>query len=322
MGEPGTESAAVVPSPARATTGNRPKAPRIWTVLLAFVVGFFINIGIGILEVVVLMAREVAKGRSLSNPASAVAEVTERLATPTFLLINVAAASLTFVGLAGLLAALSPTPWLRRLRAAKSSLTTWTLVVAAATVLGLSFCVSTVLHLLHWGQTGVLKLIADAFKGASPGFLLLGLLVIGVGAGISEEIFFRGYLQSRLVARWGRWTGISLTAACFSLIHLDLAQGLFALTIGVFLGWVTERAGSIRPAILVHVVNNCASVLLSAGGDRSETSSTTDWLLMLAALVLTAAGIARLNRSLPPGSERRDAAPATPGLPEVEGHAQ
>jgi membrane protease YdiL (CAAX protease family) len=299
MGEAGTDSEAVAPSLAQENVGKRPKLPRVWTVLLAFVVGFLTTMGIGVGEAIVLMAREVANGKSLSDPTPVVAEVARLLATPTFLLINVAASSLTLVGLAGVLAALSPTPWLDRLRARKSPLAIWTLVVAASTCLALSSWSSSVLEFLHWGQTGALKAIADAFNEASPGFLLVGILVIGVGGGVSEEIFFRGYFQSRVVARWGRWPGIWLTAACFALMHLDLAQGLWALAVGVFLGWVTERTGSIWPAAFLHVVNNSASVLLSAGRVRSTTSSTRDWLLMLAALGLTATGVVCLNRSLP-----------------------
>jgi membrane protease YdiL (CAAX protease family) len=260
---------------------------------------------LGLMEGVVLVAREVTRGKNLSDPAPVIAEIMRLLATPTFVVINVAAASLAFVGLAGWFAARSPTPWLARLRAARSSLDSATLVVATATLLALSYCVCAVLGLLHLGQSGTLKMFADAFKDASPGMLLLGVLVIGVGAGICEETFFRGYFQTRVVARWGRWPGILLTAACFALVHLDLAQGLFALSIGIFLGWLTERAGSIRPAMVVHAVNNSVSILLSAGGDPSETSPVMSWTLILASLVLSVAGVVRLARSLPAGGDLR-----------------
>jgi hypothetical protein len=175
-------------------------------------------------------------------------------------------------------------------------------VVATATFLTLSFGISAVLNLLHLSQSGALKMFADAFKGASPSVLVLGVLVLGVGAGICEEALFRGYLQTRLVERWGRWPGILLTAACFALVHFDVAQGLFAFFVGMFLGWLTARAGSIRPAMLVHAINNSISVLLSAGGEApSGIPSAMNWIVPLLLLALTAGGVAGLARRLPVG---------------------
>ena len=47
-----------------------------------------------------------------------------------------------------------------------------------------------------------------------------------------------------------------VTSLCFGLAHLDPVQGAGAVALGLYLGALTEWAGSIRPAILCHAVNN------------------------------------------------------------------
>ena len=44
-------------------------------------------------------------------------------------------------------------------------------------------------------------------------------------------------------------------ALLFGLLHLDLAQGLTAFVCGLFLGWLTERTGSVLPGMVVHFLN-------------------------------------------------------------------
>jgi membrane protease YdiL (CAAX protease family) len=76
-------------------------------------------------------------------------------------------------------------------------------------------------------------------------------------AGIrTEELFFRGYVQTRLCARFGGWPGVIVTAALFGFLHLDWSHSPSAFVIGLFLGWLARCAGSIRPGLLAHAVNN------------------------------------------------------------------
>ena len=100
--------------------------------------------------------------------------------------------------------------------------------------------------------------------------LALVLLVAQTGA---EELFFRGYLQSQLAARF-RHAAIWLLvpAALFGLAHylpgyaptratfLVLATALF----GLIAGDLTARTGSIGAAWAFHFANNVAALLLVA----------------------------------------------------------
>lgn len=105
-----------------------------------------------------------------------------------------------------------------------------------------------------------------------------------LGAGVGEEIFFRGYVQSRLDGRFGRpWRfvgvafgpGLPLAAALFALVHVlnpcDYFGGPCELAwwhgLAVFAmpyGFLFARTGSVvAPAVLHGLVNVLALLLAS-----------------------------------------------------------
>jgi membrane protease YdiL (CAAX protease family) len=67
-------------------------------------------------------------------------------------------------------------------------------------------------------------------------------LILYMGMGFGEEIVFRGYVQTRVVARFGAIWGILITAAVFVLLH-QISYSLSPLTIlsGTML-WITVGA--------------------------------------------------------------------------------
>lgn len=95
------------------------------------------------------------------------------------------------------------------------------------------------------------------------GLLALGLIV-GVGAPIAEEIFYRGLSQHAIAKRFGPRLAILLGAAFFAVSHLQLVQfaGLFAF--GLVLGALSERFKRLGPAVFAHVGFNltAAAVLV------------------------------------------------------------
>ena len=97
-----------------------------------------------------------------------------------------------------------------------------------------------------------------------------GYLAVGILAPLAEEMVFRGALLRTLLTlferptvlfqsmpRWMRvWLPILLSALVFGSIHGNLAQGIHAMLIGVLLGWLYWRSGSIVPGLVFHWVNN------------------------------------------------------------------
>jgi membrane protease YdiL (CAAX protease family) len=94
--------------------------------------------------------------------------------------------------------------------------------------------------------------------------------------GIVEELLFRGYLQSRLLQRWPPLLAVGASALIFSAAHLDPIHVLGVIPLGVWLGTVAWRAGSVWPAILCHAVNNAVAVAAVAVQDNSTLEFTWD----------------------------------------------
>ena len=91
-----------------------------------------------------------------------------------------------------------------------------------------------------------------------------GYAVICLLAPIAEELVFRG-AALRVLLAWHperRWLMIFLSALLFALAHANPAQFLHPLLIGLLLGWMYERTGSVIPGIIFHWVNNTVAYLL------------------------------------------------------------
>jgi len=98
-----------------------------------------------------------------------------------------------------------------------------------------------------------------------------GLIAAAViGAPIIEEIAYRGFMQSALLAATRRpWVSILVTAFVFALMHWTAlpADGKHAIVplfcLGVGLGFAVERTKRVWPAIVIHALFNAANVGLA-----------------------------------------------------------
>lgn len=93
----------------------------------------------------------------------------------------------------------------------------------------------------------------------------LGFLAIGILAPLAEEMVFRGAILRTLLSAFGkqrRWLAIGITALLFAVIHGNLAQGFGAFFLGLLIGWMYYRTGSIVPGVVFHWVNNSIAVIL------------------------------------------------------------
>jgi membrane protease YdiL (CAAX protease family) len=93
--------------------------------------------------------------------------------------------------------------------------------------------------------------------------LPLGILVIGLGPGIGEELWCRGFLGRGLVGRYGVIVGVLLTSLCFGLIHLEPRQVVYASFMGYLLHLAYLASRSLLIPVLIHVVNNSIAILAS-----------------------------------------------------------
>lgn len=92
---------------------------------------------------------------------------------------------------------------------------------------------------------------------------LAALFVIAVTPAVLEEVMFRGLLQGRLLALLGNTVGMITTAAAFAICHGAPAVLPIHFGIGIYLGWLRERSGSLWPGMLMHFLYNGTLVLLA-----------------------------------------------------------
>ncbi len=92
-------------------------------------------------------------------------------------------------------------------------------------------------------------------------------------APILEELVFRGLAQTALLGSFGssaHWSVTLVAAAVFALMHIgqpwQVLPSLFLL--GVALGWLYERTGSLLPSIFVHAGFNAVNVMIAMWSSR------------------------------------------------------
>jgi membrane protease YdiL (CAAX protease family) len=138
--------------------------------------------------------------------------------------------------------------------------------------------------------------------------MLLPLSLGGVMVQVaSEEILFRGYIQQALAARFSSplfW--MLIPAVLFGFGHYLPGQAggnawmiaLWATIFGVLMADLTARAGTLGPAIALHLVNNVTAILIVSVPDSlsglslattpyslSEAGDMRGWLLIDFALM-------------------------------------
>ena len=98
----------------------------------------------------------------------------------------------------------------------------------------------------------------------SVGKLLACLFVVGFMAGLSEEMLFRGAMQSTVHdSRLGIHAAVWITAIVFSAFHLQFFGFFPRMFLGVWLGYLLVWSRSLWVPIIAHTLNNSTVVLFS-----------------------------------------------------------
>lgn len=170
----------------------------------------------------------------------------------------------------------------------------FTLFWVACLAVGLMMPVAYATELLHFSAPDDLnKLFAGMMSHD------LGFIAIGIVGPLAEEMVFRGAILRTLNEMLGhrlRWVAIAVSALLFAVVHGNMAQGFAAFLLGLALGWMYVRTGSIVPGVVFHWVNNSIVVLVFRlmpgtanmtltefyGGDMRRIAATICFSLMIA----------------------------------------
>ena len=116
------------------------------------------------------------------------------------------------------------------------------------------------------------KEVSSNFENMGAVGIVPSLIVCFIQNGLSEEILFRGFIGKRLIAKFGKVSGILMQAVLFGFMHIALALAMnlpinISLMVSYFiiptiagwmLGYIDEKIynGSIIPSIVLHGIVN------------------------------------------------------------------
>jgi len=92
---------------------------------------------------------------------------------------------------------------------------------------------------------------------------LLLILATVIIAPFSEEVIFRGFLQQFLEKYWQDITkAVLVTSLGFAMIHLNPGWIIQIYLLGIILGYLAWRTGSIIPGLVLHALNNGLALIV------------------------------------------------------------
>ncbi|MBN4064466.1 CPBP family intramembrane metalloprotease [Dehalococcoides mccartyi] len=95
------------------------------------------------------------------------------------------------------------------------------------------------------------------------GSIIATVVLVGILGPIAEEIFFRGFVLRGLVKRFGIFRSLLLSSLIFGVFHIDPGAIFPTFALGLALGWVYLKTGSIWPAMFAHGLHNTVAVLVA-----------------------------------------------------------
>ncbi|MCI8454455.1 MAG: CPBP family intramembrane metalloprotease [Lachnospiraceae bacterium] len=102
--------------------------------------------------------------------------------------------------------------------------------------------------------------IVEALENPTIDMLLYACLL----GPVMEELVFRGFLLKR-ARRFGDRTAVVFCSVAFGLMHGNLVQCLYAVFIGLILGYIVAKTNRLRYSILLHIAFNSYSAVIQEG---------------------------------------------------------
>ena len=84
----------------------------------------------------------------------------------------------------------------------------------------------------------------------------IALFALGIVPAIGEELIFRGVVLNGMRQRFSTVKAVLISATLFMLFHGNLQQLIYPFVLGIVLGFVFTRTGSLMLSIILHLVNN------------------------------------------------------------------
>jgi len=123
------------------------------------------------------------------------------------------------------------------------------------------------------------------------GWFILNLLVLGILPAVCEELMFRGVVLQGFRKNFSDKIAIVVSALMFALFHSNLQQLIYPFILGLILGWIAIRSGSLIISMIVHLTNNCIVVLMAYINKPFLDFQNVWWYYLLAFTLLVISGV-------------------------------
>lgn len=146
---------------------------------------------------------------------------------------------------------------------------------------------------------------------------LLSLAAVALVPALCEEALFRGVLLKALLTRLRPAAAILVSASLFGSIHamptkdgdVTLYQVPQALVVGLALGTLRYRSGSLLPGVLAHTLYNATTFALALLADETNPSAGAGLAMMLLGGAALAFLLSRFRAAPPPPAPLLDSIP-------------
>lgn len=137
-------------------------------------------------------------------------------------------------------------------------------------VFGVSFSniASVIVQMLPFPESMV-KSFTESHAVLNEGNPIIGFIAVVFLAPITEEVFFRGLIYTRLKRGIHIIPAAIISSLLFGALHGEVIWIMITFLMGLMLVWVFERTKSLLPCIAVHALNNALAQITSYLADDS-----------------------------------------------------
>ncbi len=107
---------------------------------------------------------------------------------------------------------------------------------------------------------------------------------------VCEELIFRGVTMSQAKLALPFWLANFLQAALFGLFHMNWIQGIYAFALGLVLGYVCEKGGSIYYSIFFHILFNFWGTVIGQLLENVENKAVAGIIMLVSMIVSITVG--------------------------------
>ena len=175
-------------------------------------------------------------------------------------------------------------------RAAISSFKITDYVLVAALAVAADFAITYIL--VSFNLVQYFPDYQNIMSGIINSSFILQVIAVGIVAPIAEEFLMRGVILNRLLGYMRVIPALLIQATMFGILHMNILQGVYAGILGLLMGYIYIKYGSLLMTILFHITLNTLSVVLP----ESFAEGVNPFYILIPALLVTAGILWLINR--------------------------